>query len=211
MSQIIFEYAGNVCFTNDLKADVCNLLTSYGYDHVYKHCLNVAEESIKLADEFGEDTEKARIAGFLHDVSVIIPSDIQIKYAIPLKIDALPEEKAFPILLHQKYSRIMARDIFRISDDRILNAIECHTTLRANASKLDMILFLADKLRWDQNSSPPFTERINNGLKISLEAGSLRYIEYLLEDRARLKIVHPWLQAAYEDLKTGDFAGFLEQ
>lgn len=137
----------------------------------------------------------------MHDISVIISNDMRIEYATPLKIDVLPEEKAFPILLHQKYSRIMARDIFGISDDSILNAIECHTTLRSNASKLDMILFIADKLRWDQKGSPPFAERINSGLEISLEAGCLRYIEYLLEDRARLKIVHPWLQAAYEDLK----------
>lgn len=58
MSQIIFEYVRNLRFTNNLKADVCNLLTSYSYDHVYKHCLDVAEETIKLADEFGENTEK---------------------------------------------------------------------------------------------------------------------------------------------------------
>ena len=40
--------------------------------------------------------------------------------------------------------------IFKLGIYLILKAIESHTTLRSNPSKLDMIIFIADKLAWDQ-------------------------------------------------------------
>ncbi|OLF95341.1 Hydrolase (HAD superfamily) [Bacillus licheniformis] len=34
------------------------------------------------------------------------------------------------MIIHQKLSKVMARDLFQVADEDILNAIECHTTLK---------------------------------------------------------------------------------
>jgi HD superfamily phosphohydrolase YqeK len=35
----------------------------------------------------------------------------------------------------------------------ILDSISCHTTLKANPAKLDMLLFISDKIKWDQKEA----------------------------------------------------------
>lgn len=50
----------------------------------------------------------------------------------------------------------MAEDLFKITEPEILNAVGCHTTLRSKASLLDKVLFVADKLEWDQTGIPVF-------------------------------------------------------
>jgi HD superfamily phosphohydrolase YqeK len=44
----------------------------------------------------------------------------------------------------------MAKHIFKITRTDILDAVGCHTTLRANSTVLDQVLFVADKIAWDQ-------------------------------------------------------------
>ena len=35
----------------------------------FEHSLNVSEEAVKLAKKYGADTEKAELAGLLHDIT----------------------------------------------------------------------------------------------------------------------------------------------
>ncbi|WP_199925001.1 hypothetical protein [Paenibacillus sp. IHBB 10380] len=118
-----------------------------------------------------------------------------------LQIDILPEEELFPMIIHQKISKVMARNIFGITDVEILDAVGCHTTLRANATLLDHVLFVADKIAWDQSGVPPYIEVLNRHLKKSLTHASFAYINYLWERKETLKVVHPWLKEAYEELE----------
>lgn len=66
----------------------------------------------------------------MHDISGVIPNEKRIAAAEALGIDILPEERIFPMIIHQKLSKVMARDLFQVADQDILNAIECHTTLK---------------------------------------------------------------------------------
>lgn len=59
------------------------------------------------------------------------------------------------MIIHQKISKEMARDIFNIMDQEILDAVGCHTTLKKNSTILDKVLFVADKIEWDQIGEPP--------------------------------------------------------
>lgn len=92
----------------------------------------------------------------------------------------------------------LAEELFGVSDAAVLSAIGCHTTLKPGASRLDMALFVADKLAWDQPGAPPYREAVLKGLDASLEAGAYAYIGYLLDNRSALKVVHPWMEAAYQ-------------
>ena len=77
----------------------------------------------------------------------------------------------------------------------------CHTTLKARASLLDKVVFLADKLSWDQAGESPFKEAVNAALSKSLDAACLAYIRWLLGPEGGVRVVHPWLKAALYDLK----------
>jgi HD superfamily phosphohydrolase YqeK len=112
----------------------------------------------------------------------------------------LPEEEVFPLIIHQKISKVMAHGLFDIEEIQILNAIGCHTTLKENATPLDLVVFVADKTEWDQSGTPPYIQHLKQQLKKSLEHGAFAYIGYLWEQRSNLKVVHPWLADAYHEL-----------
>lgn len=104
------------------------------------------------------------------------------------------------MIIHQKLSRVIAKEIFKVEDEEILNAICCHTTLRKHATKMDLVLFVADKIEWDQKDTTIFN-RNKKGLEKSLEKAAFVYISYLWERKDTLKVIHPWLEEAYWDLK----------
>ncbi len=54
--------------------------------------------------------------------------------------------------MHQRISKMIAEQEFSITDEQILSAIECNTTLKMNPFAYDMALFIADKPAWDQES-----------------------------------------------------------
>lgn len=94
---------------------------------IYGHCIRTMEEAVRLSEHYREDTEKAKIAGLLHDCG---------KKMV----------KGNDNLTHSKTGAAMAGDIFHVSDEDILNAITYHTTGRENMSMLEKIIFIADKI-----------------------------------------------------------------
>ena len=115
-----------------------------------------------------------------------------------MKIELFKEERQFPMIIHQKISRIMAQREFGIQDEKILSAISCHTTLKKKFSKVDLVLFVADKIRWDQEGQPPYLKEITQALNYSFEAAAFAYTDYILKHD--IKVIHPWLLEAYEFL-----------
>lgn len=191
----------SISLTGDWELDIQQLLEQYNKPHTYEHSVRVANKAKRIAQRFGLDEEAAAIAGYLHDISAIIPNDQRIQEAEKMKIEVLQEERIFPMIIHQKLSKRIASDIFKVENEMILDAISCHTTLRKNATPLDMVLFVADKIEWDQSGTPPYITEIKEALELSLEHACFAYISYLWEQRQNLKVVHPWLQDAYFDLK----------
>lgn len=188
-------------FTGDLRCDSVGLLDSHGKKIISEHTIRVAAQARKLAETFGEDQKAAEIAGLLHDISGIIPKERGLEFAEALGIDILEEERPYPLIFHQKLSAALAEEIFSISDKRILSAIGCHTTLKKDAAGLDLALFVADKLQWDQGGNPPYLAALKEGLDKSLKHAAFAFIKYNLDRRAELLMVHPWFEEAYEDLK----------
>lgn len=200
MNSIFKESLRDFKFSNDLCEDSYNLLMYYNCKVVAEHSKRVAEECKRLAKRFKYDEKVAEIAGLLHDISAIYPNSRKVEVSRDLGIEILEEEEEFPLILHQKVSRVMAKKIFKIENEEVLSAIGCHTTLKKNPSKLDLILFVADKIQWDQNHTPPYIEELQQGLNVSLEHGAYAYIRNLINDKENLKVIHPWLQEAHEEL-----------
>lgn len=187
--------------TTDICKDAYSLLLELKFNIVANHMKRVAQKSRELARKFQYDEKLAEVAGYLHDISVIIPNSEKIQMCESLNIEVLEEENIFPLLVHQKLSRIIVEDIYGIENEEVLSAINCHTTLKTDSKTLDLILFVADKIEWDQQGIPPYLEKVEKGLEQSLEHGAYAFLEYMIENKKNLRVVHPWLIEAYEDLK----------
>jgi predicted HD superfamily hydrolase involved in NAD metabolism len=194
------DYLAKFTRTGKIDTDVRIFLISFGFPKTAEHCAAVAAEAKRLAERFQSNPHQAQMAGFLHDISVVIPDDERLEFAENYRIDVLTQEAQFPMILHQKLSVVLAREIFQVTDNQVLSAVGCHTTLKAAASRLDKIIFLADKIAWDQDGSPPYLSDILAALVQSLDAAVLVYLDYLWNRRSQLRVIHPWMVEARQEL-----------
>jgi len=199
---VLDPYAAGTWLTGDVATDAVRLLTDRGRADTAEHCRRVAGEAARLARRWGVDEARAAAGGWLHDVSAIVPDDDRLAVAEALGLEVLDAERVAPMLLHQKLSAVIAHELFLVSDPSILGAIGCHTTLRAGSSDLDKIVFVADKIAWDQPGSPPYIAAIRLAVEQSLDRAAHCYLDYLWRRRDTLPVFHPWAVEAYCELSS---------
>ena len=177
-----------------------NKYLSHDKEDVLKHVENVADIAVELAKIYKLDIVKTTLAALLHDISGIMTPQEMYDFAKMrgLEID-LAEEK-YHALLHQRVSKIIVQEEFDITDSDILNAIECHTTLKKNASMYDKIIFIADKISWDQEGVPPYYDLIQSKVMDSLDKACYAFIKYQFDNKLLL-MPHQWLIEAFDELK----------
>lgn len=196
----LFPYITIPTFSGDVKADVKALFNSNNKQKTYNHVKAVADVNVIIAEQYGLDKDICELSGYLHDISAAIAPDNMTAYAIKNGWSIDEAEQKYPFLLHQRISKTIAEQDFGINNEKILSAIECHSTLKTNPSAYDMALFVADKLAWDQEGEAPFYSVVNDALKQSLEAASLTYMDYIVENKM---ILHPhkWFEAGVRFLR----------
>ncbi|MAU10234.1 MAG: HAD family hydrolase [Anaerolineaceae bacterium] len=191
----------NFVFSGNMATDARAFLEQHGYPKTAAHVADVAAEAGRLAERFGADMQAAQVAGWLHDISAVVPNSERIAAAHEWDVEVLPEEEILPMILHQKLSVVIARELFGVQDADILSAIGCHTTLKAGASLLDKVVFVADKIAWDQPGTPPYYDDIMAALDTSINKAAFVYADYLWQMRDQLKVLHPWARDAYWELR----------
>jgi len=179
---------------------ITSLLRIYGKYKILEHSQKVAEMNVKIAEKFGLDPTKCELAGYCHDIGGILSPAEMMNYAISAAMQIDPAEEKYPFLLHQRISAVIAEEVFAITDEEILSPIRHHTTLKANPTEYEMALFVADKLAWDQDGTPPFYDEVNSALDISLYHASYAYIKYMT-DNNMLLYPHKWFTEAKEWLE----------
>ena len=176
------------------------LLEANGRPRTRAHVFAVAAQARALAARFGQDERIAEAAGLLHDISAVMRPEDMRTCMEALGADLDPAERAHPFLLHQRVSRLVAAEDFGVADARVLSAIEVHTTLKRDYSPDDLIVYLADKLAWDQPGEPPYRAEVEAALADSLEAAALAHIEYALA-HGMILMPHRWLVEARAALR----------
>ena len=200
MNQHLSQLAQGIHLTGNIRTDMESFLVHHSCVRTVGHSMEVAAKARQLAARFGEDEQLAEISGWLHDSSAVIPNDQRISLAKQWGLKVLAEEETVPMIIHQKLSVIIARDIFGVKSEAVLNAIGCHTTLKANATVFDKIVFIADKISWDQEVTPPYLAGVLLALEKSLDRAVLHYLDYLWQRRHALLVIHPWLAEAHQQL-----------
>ncbi len=110
----------------------------------YGHTLGVVNTSIKLAEIYGEDKNKAEIAALCHDVAKNMRDKELKKIIEDENISLSIDEENTQELWHSIVAPIISRKVFEIEDEEILNAMRWHTTGKENMTNLEKIIYLAD-------------------------------------------------------------------
>lgn len=165
------------------------------------HSLNTMKESVKLSRLFGASPDKCAIAGLLHDCTKHNKSGMFTFEEMSLVNGNHIDTIGIPAEIEHAYTgSIYAHKDFGIEDEEILNAINFHTTSRPDASLIEKIIFIADKIEPGRNF-----HRIDEIREIAyrnLDDGlreCLKDIMLHLEQTG--KTVHPDTEAAFNSLQ----------
>lgn len=120
----------------------------------FMHTLGVAHTAACLAMSLGLDTDKAYMAGLLHDCAKYMSDKEYLTYCHKHDIDVSDIEKENPALLHSKVGADLAHERYDIEDEEILNAIRWHTTGHPGMTVLEEIIFTADYIEPNRTHDP---------------------------------------------------------
>mgnify|MGYP002604992167 CR=1 FL=1 len=138
----------------DLKKDLKREMD----DSRYEHTLGVMYTSAALAMRYEYDMERAMLAGLMHDCAKCIPSAQKIELCRKYNLNISEAEQKNSGLLHAKLGAYLAKEIYRIENTEILDAISCHTTGRPHMTLLDKIIYIADYIEPGRCEAPDLQE-----------------------------------------------------
>ncbi|KGF13373.1 phosphohydrolase [Peptostreptococcus sp. MV1] len=126
------------------KSDMIEKLKDYLPEKRWTHSLNVARAAVRLAELMGCDSEKAEIAGILHDTAKYVKLADVGSYCDKYNIKLDDMEKKSTALSHSILGSYIAKYEFGIDDENILSAIRYHTTAKPAMNTLEEIIYVAD-------------------------------------------------------------------
>ena len=132
---------------NSIKEYLSNTLSAKRFDHSE----GTAKTAEKLAIIYKEDSQKAYLAGLVHDCTREIDILVQNNMIEALGIAADELTIASKELLHALSAEYLLINQFNIFDKEIITAVKFHTTGRENMSLLEKIVFLADVIEPTRN------------------------------------------------------------
>ena len=164
----------------------------------YHHSLCVADEAVRLAKKYGGDTEKAYLAGLLHDITKNASEEEHLHIFREFDIMLNDIEKNAEKLWHAISGAAYIEHILGINDTEIITAVRYHTTARKNMTQLEKILYLADFTSADRDYDD--VDIMRQKLEISMEDALQYALSYTINDLvSRDKPLHLDTVEAYNE------------
>lgn len=164
------------------------------------HSEAVATTAVELAQRYGADAERARLAGLVHDAARCFEAGQLLKMAADFGIVVSSLEKCAPVaLLHGPVAAAWLPGETGLDDATVLHAIAVHTTGCPGMSLLDRIIYLADYIE----PGRPYTGAVRaraaawSSLRDALRIAFDESLSYLM---ARGEPIHPLTVEARNDL-----------
>lgn len=172
----------------------------------YAHAKRVSDVAGSLAMQYGVDTERAKLAGIVHDCARDFPPSVLLQKAREFDILIDTVEQLVPVLLHGSVGAAMAERELGISDPEVLSAVRFHTTGKKNMSVLEKIIYLADYIEPDRTF--PGIEDVRRLAYINLDKGLLKAfdgsIAYMVQTGGFIHILtiqsRNWLLSSLSEL-----------
>ena len=165
------------------------------------HVSRVAAEAQHLAKHHGADCAAAHLAALAHDLAAVVPVKEMLAVAEDMGLPVSEADQDIPKLLHGPIAAAALVVKLGVRDEDVLNAVCYHSTLRAGASTLEKIIFVADKLAHDPTSPHGGEYVAAMRAARSLDEAALVYLGFLRDYAPRHGwTMHPNAVAAYRDL-----------
>lgn len=164
----------------------------------YEHTLGVAYTAACMAMRYGCDTNKAYLAGLLHDCAKCMTHEERLNYCKKHKLEVTSYEKQNPALLHAKVGAELVKRKYDINDEEIISAVRYHTTGKPEMTLLEKIIFVADYLephRSEAEDLPIVREMVFMDLDKTLRTILKDTLEYL---NGLDKTIDPMTAQTYE-------------
>lgn len=110
----------------------------------YGHTMNTVLTAVELADRYGIDPDKARLAALLHDCAKTGEPPLELAARLGVEPDGW--ERAVPDILHARLGAVIAKEEYGITDADTLHAIAAHSTGTAGMTDLDKVIYLSDMI-----------------------------------------------------------------
>ena len=120
----------------------------------FVHTQGVEYTAASLAMRYGEDVERAQVAGLLHDCAKCMADEKLLSACEKHGIPVTEVERRNPYLLHAKVGSYLAEKEYKIKDPEILSAILYHTTGHPGMTLLEKIIFTADYIEPGRKQAP---------------------------------------------------------
>ena len=162
----------------ELEKVVIRLLNPNRVNHV----LGCRDTAARLARIWGVDETDAARAGMLHDVTKAIDGPLQLtlcrEYGKVLSEFSLK----YPKTLHALTGSMVAERIFG-ENEKVVAAIECHTTGKGNMTMLEKIIYVADYM--EPNRDFPGVDKLRHYAETDMDAALKLGLETTLEHLKR--------------------------
>lgn len=147
----------------------------------FHHSQGVAKACATLAEHYGVDVERARLAGILHDICKETHPEEQLKLIERSGIILSAAERSNPFLWHAPAGAAYVQGVLCVEDTEIVSAIACHTGGKAGMTPLEKVLFVADFISEDRTY--PGADKLREAAFDSLEAVIVEGIAYTVTER----------------------------
>jgi predicted HD superfamily hydrolase involved in NAD metabolism len=115
-------------------------------DYRFLHSVCVADTAASMAEQYGSDVGKARIAGLLHDWDKNLSDEELLARMDEFEIAPLTRQEDMANLLHARTGAVAVSREFPELPADVVQAIARHTSAAPDMSDLDMIIYVADMI-----------------------------------------------------------------
>ena len=152
----------------------------------FEHSVNVAQQAVFLAKIHGENQEKAYTAGILHDICKNMSQEEQLHWLEKSAIIVDDSLLLQPPVWHGFAAAEYIRQVLKIEDEDIINAVRYHTVARAKMSRLEQIVYLADLTSKERDY--PDVQKMRDLSQQSLKKGMQEALVFAVKNQAEKRL-----------------------
>lgn len=146
-----------------------------------EHVVRVLDEALRLAEIHGVDKQDVRIAALGHDLLRGLNNERLLGIAADQAFAVDDVDRMEPILLHGPLAVPILREQYNVLDADILGAAAYHTTGHPGMTRLQKLIFLADKIEPEKRARDAAIDRVAELAETDLDAAMLVYLNHHIE------------------------------
>ena len=145
-----------------------------------EHVMRVLDEALRLAAIHDVDRGAATIAVLGHDLLRAHSTERLVAIAEEQGYWIEGAERIEPLLMHGPLAVPILREQYDVHDADVLGAVATHTSAAPGMSRLQKLVFVADKIEPEKLARHPETEEVRRLAETDLDAAFGAYLDFLI-------------------------------